>query len=572
VLYLPSSRLLATRQLEVSPHTYLLQPLNIFLALPGYRFRLVVPGGPLMAEDDAYRQTAGELPTGRQCRDRLTINMLPDELLLAVFDFYMCGAHDKRAWMALVHVCRRWRPIVFASPHRLDLRLVCTDRTPVREMLHIWPALPITVRISSYKEISDDVVAALEHIDRVREIYVEGLYGDGFEKLATVPGMQDPFPALTHLHLDAYGEAPIVPDSFLGSAPLLRSLYLKNFEYPALPKLLLSATGLVNLCLFDRGYITPQMMVNCLASLTRLEKLEIGFRSHWHDYRDRRRRPSRHPPPPTRRTDLRPLPVLATLAFKGEIGFFDRLFTHIDAPRIEDIDIRFNRPPFFDFSRIFLFTDLKETFEALDQAHMVVTKDRFVNVTLSSRRGTTGGKVLRLLFKGWEVLGWIQDRGCRSLPANSERMDVCNVHAMDRVENEEWLELFHYFAAVGNLYLSEALAMCVAPALQELVGNGVTTQVLPALENLFIEKYQPSGPINEAIGGFVTARELSGHPVTVQSWAEEPEIRTVQSWTEEIRDTELEEARGSNSFGSRVWGVLFSCAIPLIFLDREPHQ
>jgi len=166
--------------------------------------------------------------------------MLPDELLLAVFDFYVCGADDKGRWVALVHVCRRWRRIVFEFPHLLDLQLVCTDRTPVREMLDIWPALPIAVRVSGLSDgIPDNVVAALEHKHRVCGIYIKAGFGDGFGKLATVPVMRDPFPALTHLQLGAYGEAPIVPDSFLGgSAPLLRSLSLKNFKYPALPKLL----------------------------------------------------------------------------------------------------------------------------------------------------------------------------------------------------------------------------------------------------------------------------------------------------------------------------------------------
>jgi hypothetical protein len=41
----------------------------------------------------------------------------------------------------LVHVCR-WRYVV---PPRLNLRLDCTDRRPVRKMLDIWPALSIVI-------------------------------------------------------------------------------------------------------------------------------------------------------------------------------------------------------------------------------------------------------------------------------------------------------------------------------------------------------------------------------------------------------------------------------------------
>jgi hypothetical protein len=82
---------------------------------------------------------------------RVSINALPDELLLEIFDFYMIlpqiyyPGRQVYEWHSLVHVCQRWRYVVFNSPHRLDLRLLCTDRTPVTNMLHIWPALPIAI-------------------------------------------------------------------------------------------------------------------------------------------------------------------------------------------------------------------------------------------------------------------------------------------------------------------------------------------------------------------------------------------------------------------------------------------
>jgi hypothetical protein len=54
----------------------------------------------------------------------------------------------------------------------------------------------------------------------------------------------------------------------------------------------------------------------------------------------------------------------------------------------------------------------------------------------------------------------------------------------------------------------------IAPALQELVG-GRTTEVLPTLENIFLE-FQPSGPpLHEGIEKFVAARLLTSHPVAV---------------------------------------------------------
>ena len=422
---------------------------------------------------------------------------------------------------------------MFASPHRLDLRIVCTARTPVREMLDIWPAFPIAVRVADYyEEINDNVVAALEHHDRVCEIYADGISGEELEELA--PVLNDSFPSLTRLHLGSYEEASIVPVSFLGgSAPLLRSLFLMiNFGHPSpLPQLLSSATDLVSLTLFDRSFISEEMMVDCLTTLTRLERLRIEY-LFWLPHEGLRRQ-SRHPRPPTKPTDLRLLPVLATFIFVGATEYFDYLFTHIDAPQLEYINIEFNNRPIFNSSRILLLTSLKESFEAFDQAHIVIKRDGSVNVRLSSRRGTTGGKMLQLLISrgihesDWEFCGLNQDRVCRifsPIPANFDSLAPREVMfagwpRLD-VGNDHWLELFRFLSAAGNLYLSEAVAMCVAPALRELVG-GRATEVLPALQKLHIENLQPSGLIKEAIGEFVAARELSGHPVTVQSWTEE---------------------------------------------------
>ena len=504
-----------------------------------------------MAKNYSYHQKARKLPTGRQSRCRglttpfkfhatatdccvighLTINILPDELLLATFDFYVCGAEDKGRWVALVHVCRRWRNIVFASPHRLDLQVVCTDTTPTGEMLHIWPEFPIALRIIDLQvddEIPDNIMAALEHNDRVYEIYIDGLE---LEELVTEPVMQNSFPALTHLHLESYeDDRPIVPDSFLdGSAPRLRSLYLLGFLYPALPKLLLSATGLVSFSLFNTCYLSPRMMVDCLASLTRLEKLQIdGFYLPHED----RHQLGQHSRPLTRHSDLRHFPVLATLVFDGVIEYFDHLFAYIDAPRLETLKIGFPHPPIIDLSRVLVSASLKETFDALDQAHMGVKKDVMVmfTVILSSRRRTVGGTMLISLLppdnheSKWTF--WLLKQDRRSHPtspflANFERHDAPRGnHVLPKLGNVQWLDLFRLFPAIETLYLSEGLATCAAPALQELAGEGVM-EVLPALQNLFIGNFESSSLIKEATGEFVAARELSGHPITAQSWTEE---------------------------------------------------
>ena len=73
----------------------------------------------------------------------MTIESLPDEALLEVFDFYVHDDFCIEEWITVAHVCQRWRCIVFGSPLRLDLRLLCSASKPVREMLDTWPPLPI---------------------------------------------------------------------------------------------------------------------------------------------------------------------------------------------------------------------------------------------------------------------------------------------------------------------------------------------------------------------------------------------------------------------------------------------
>ena len=53
------------------------------------------------------------------------------------------------------------------------------------------------------------------------------------------------------------------------------------------------------------------------------------------------------------------------------------------------------------------------------------------------------------------------------------------------------LEVFHPFSTVKNLYLSGEIVLCIAPALRRLPGNR-TTEVLPNLENIFLEEVMPS--------------------------------------------------------------------------------
>jgi len=80
------------------------------------------------------------------------------------------------------------------------------------------------------------------------------------------------------------------------------------------------------------------------------------------------------------------------------------------------------------------------------------------------------------------------------------------------------MEFLDLFTAVKGLYLSNGIALRVARALQELARESVVTDMLPSLRDIFVEGFQPTGPVHEAIGQFIAARQLSDHPLTVDNW------------------------------------------------------
>jgi hypothetical protein len=55
---------------------------------------------------------------------RVTVDILPEDVLLEIFDCHMAEANEageNEEWEILVHVCQKWRYVVFRSPLRLNL-------------------------------------------------------------------------------------------------------------------------------------------------------------------------------------------------------------------------------------------------------------------------------------------------------------------------------------------------------------------------------------------------------------------------------------------------------------------
>ena len=454
----------------------------------------------------------------------MTIDVLPEDALLEIFDFYVDETQIE-AWQTLVHVCRNWRNLVFGSPRRLNLRLNCTARTPVGKMLDIWPPLPIVIKVKMSGVDNIFTLAALEHKDRITELELfdipPSLDHEVFEAI------RHPFPVLTCLQLwPRYETRPVFPSWFLGgSAPRLQTLILHSISFPEFPTLLLSATSLVRLHLWNilptlvSSYVSPEEMVTGLSALTSLDELVIEF-----GYIGDQKRVHLHPSTRTL------LPALTKLRLKWTNGYLENLVARIDAPLLDNLEITFFRQLEFDTPQLNQFISRTPKFKTQYETRLVFS-DKDISVTVPQT--SDGALNLQLGILGtwpyWGVLSLAQV--CSSsfpqalIPA-VERLYILENGVWDTDNNwrlysdsSDWLELLHPFTAVKDLYVSSEFTSCITFVLQELVGERVT-EVLPALQTLFLAKPLPlaSGPLQEIIEQFVAARQIAGHPIAISRW------------------------------------------------------
>jgi hypothetical protein len=450
----------------------------------------------------------------------VTIDTLPDVALLEIFDFYVKA--QIKAWHRLVHVCRKWRDLIFASPRRLNLRLYCNLWTPVRKSLDIWPKLPIFIKDDGDERWGlDNIIAAFEHDSRVRGIDLYLVPSPRIEK--ALAAMQKPFPELTYLKLHKLysirGTARVVPASFLGgSAPSLEYVLLDRITFPGLPKLLLSATDLSDLHLWNippSGYILPEEMAPCLAVLTRLERLVIQFESP----PSRLDQKNRRPPPPTRTV----LAVLTLFYFKGVGEYLDELVAQIDAPLLKRFNMTFFPQLIFDTPQLAEFISRSPILTTHNEARLIFS-DSEVDIKLPQT--SDGALKLGISCGQLDQQASSLAQVCRSSfpPALISAVEHLYIDGYSReywhesdtgkIQNNQWLELLLPFTAVKHLYVSFDFTPDILPFMKELVPERVT-EVLPTLQTLFLEGPLPS---KSAIKRLVAARRLSGHPIVVSLW------------------------------------------------------
>ena len=313
----------------------------------------------------------------------VTIQSVSDEVLLNIFRYFLHVS--PRDWPRLVHTCRKWRQIVFASQQALRLRLFCTHGTPVQKTFNFWHAVPIVVQYGGSPELDppapedeENIMAALRQSSRVISIKLTVTT----PLLARLSTIESPFSELEDLALLSQDSVRclIQPRGFRSGqwGTRLRSLHLTRIAFLELPQLLYSSRNIVDLQLHEVLYpsdFSTEALMNAFAGMTQLRSLSLHYL----------------PPTSNRHLPILPhgklvaLPSLTRFDFRGIRNFLKDVVARIHAPRLGDIEVTcVNEPSDSDLSVFLNFIDRIKMHNSPCQAD-ILSSEHDITVSLTQR-------------------------------------------------------------------------------------------------------------------------------------------------------------------------------------------
>ena len=480
-----------------------------------------------------------------------SIHILDDDSLLNVFYLYrpfLSGEDDDdedsclfggnggwdrgRWWYKLAHVCQRWRNVVLGSAAYLDVSLVCTNGTPVGDMLAHSPPLPLVVEYKfdeNYYITEEDekaAIFALKQYDRVRRVRL-WMPPTSLQKFITT--MEEEYPILEYLIIlhPPKDKTTILtfPETF--QAPHLRHLFLMSIALPIGSQLLMTAVGLVTFGLFmlnPSSYFHSNTLLQWLSFMPQLKTLFINFY-----FPDR----NRHVEEQRTHTAI-PTPVtlrnLRHFRFYGFTAYFEALFYRIYAPRLETLRITFFNQLTFSVPRLLHFMGTTENLRFKTARFKFSDEDIGVEVYPHEEADMCALSVdVRCCHLDWQVSFAAQIFNALSpvLSAVEHLTFEHEFHSQsseehNEVDPTEWRKLLSSFRNVKTLRIATGLVEELSCCLQ-LDDGELPLELLPELQEL---TYSGSGDSGNAFTSFINARLGAGRPITLARRSPSPDPRT----------------------------------------------
>ena len=467
-----------------------------------------------------------------------SIHILDDDSLLNVFYLYrpfLLGEDDDevtclfggvgrwergRWWYKIAHVCQRWRKVVLGSAAYLGVSLVCTNGTPVADMLANSPPLPLVIDYSFNEdndltaEDEEGAILALKQYDHVRRVRLH-MPPRSLQKLITV--MDEGYPILEYLIImyEIEDKTTILTFPETLQAPHLHHLMLVGFAIPIGSRLLTTAVGLVTLCLFminPSTYFHPNILLQWLSFMPHLETLVMSFlfpnRIHHVEGQFN-----------TAFTTPVTLPNLLDFRFYGFTAYLEALLYWISTPRLEKLLIAFFNQLTFSVPRLLHFVDTAESLRFKTAELEFSDKNVDVGVYPHEEAEMYSLSItVRCYHLDWQVSSAAQIFNALS-PVLSEVEHLTLEHQVhwqsseehNEVDRTEWRKLLTSFRNVKTLRIAKGLVEEFTRCLKSDDGEH-PLQILPELQEL---TYFGNGDTSDAFTPLIEARQNAGRPLTL---------------------------------------------------------
>jgi hypothetical protein len=474
----------------------------------------------------------------------ISIHILDDDSLLEIFYFYrpfflgedendqlrLVGGRERwhrgRWWYQLAHVCQRWRILILGSPSYLRLSLVCTNGTPVANMLAHSPPLPLTIDYDGEDAITAEdqkgLLLALEQRHRLRHLR---LFFPVLDLQRLVMAIDGEFPILEYLIVEPWPKTSTVlmlPETL--QAPNLHHLVLADFNCPRRPRLHPTATSLVTLHLaisHQSAYFQPNVLLQWISFMPQLESLDIAFKFPVPN-RDVESQLT-HTPITTHIT----LPNLRLFTFGGVSAYLEAVVRRITTPRLEKLQFRLFKQLTFSVPRLSQFINTTENLRF--NSAEVMFKDRFIYAGLFLRGTNT--YAIRIVVDCWHLDWQVSSVAQISNSLSQVFSSVENLnleheeHSQSSGEHNDvdriqWRNLLRSFANVKTLRVDDGLVEEISRCLRSEDGE-LPLDLLPELQELIYSGRRDAGDV---FTSFIDARQNAGRPVILFPYNRSPSL------------------------------------------------